>query len=270
MAETQKNQTPHAAPPPPAVHARRVALGRLAPLALACLCVLSFAAAAEAQQKFSKTYRPARRSVRLQLTNLSGTVEVEGWDRGEIRVVAEMESPAAKFVPVQSDDGLVIDVVSAARGRSGVGDVNFRISVPEDATVDVETRRGNISVRNVRGALVRAVVTTEGDIDLTSLRADRVLASNISGNILFDADLKSGGSYDLRSMQGDISVRLGGGSGFTLTAVAPRTRNINLGGFASRGQFDFSDHRKIKGTVGDGSATLNTTNMRGSIVFVSR
>jgi hypothetical protein len=117
---------------------------------------------------------------------------------------------------------------------------------------------------------VRAVVTTEGDIDLTSLRADKVMASNISGNILFDADLKSGGSYDLRSMQGDISVRLGGGSGFTLTAVAPRTRNINLGGFASRGSFDFSDNRKIKGTVGDGSAILNTTNMRGSIVFVSR
>lgn len=269
MEETQKNPIPYAETHARAASALKVS-GRVLALMLASLLALSSAAAVHAQQKFSKTYRPVRRAVRLQLTNLSGTIEVEGWGRGEIKVTAEMESPAARFTPVLGDEGLVIDVVSDARGRAGVGDVNFRILLPEDATVDVETRRGNISVRNVRGAMVRAVVTTEGDIDLTGLRADRVMASNISGNILFDAELVRGGSYDLKSTQGDINVRLGGDSGFTLTATAPRTRNINLGGFAGRGSFDFSDHRRVKGTVGDGSATLTTTNLRGSIVFVSR
>ena len=37
--------------------------------------------AAFAQQKFSKTYRTPRRNIRLQLTNRSGTIEIEGWAR---------------------------------------------------------------------------------------------------------------------------------------------------------------------------------------------
>jgi DUF4097 and DUF4098 domain-containing protein YvlB len=207
----------------------------------------------------------------LQLTNRSGTIEIEGWDRSEIKVTADMESPAAKFTPVVDDEGLVIDVMGDTRGREGCGDVNFKIQVPADATVDLETRIGNISVRNVRGSMVRAVVTSSGDIDLTGLRAFKVMASNITGNILFDAELLSGGLYDLKSTQGNISVRISGGSGFTLTATAPRTRSIDLGNLARRGDFSFQgDSRRVVGRVGDGSATLTPTTLRGTINFLTR
>lgn len=246
------------------------------PLLVACaaafmLCVL-FAptAAVFAQQKFSKTY-PARRNVRLQLNNRSGEIDVIGWDREEIKITADMEAPAARFTPVLKEDGLWIDVMNDTRGREDVGDVNFRIQVPYGSTVDLETKRGNITVHNVQGAMVRAVVTTEGDINLTGIRANRVMASNIMGNILFDADLMRGGMYELKSTQGDINLRINAGSGFMLMATAPRTRNINLGDFAGRGSWDFqSNNRRIVGKVGDGSATLNTTTLRSSIVFVSR
>lgn len=240
----------------------------------AALCLLfalsSSAAVVFAQHKFSKTY-PARRNVRLQLNNRSGEIDVVGWDRDEIKISADMEAPVARFTPVVKDDGLWIDVMNDTRGREDVGDVNFRIQVPYGSTVDLETRRGNITVHNIQGDTVRAVVTTEGDINLTGIRANRVMASNITGNILFDADLMSRGMYELRSTQGDINLRINAGSGFNLTATAPRTRNINLGDFAGKGSWDFqSNNRRIVGKVGDGSATLHTTNLRGSIVFVAR
>ncbi|MCA1633546.1 MAG: hypothetical protein LC802_07470 [Acidobacteria bacterium] len=274
MAETEKYHTPH--PQDAARAASRPRLRKIfrPPARLATLffaLALASAPAAFAQQKFSKTYRTPRRNIRLQLTNRSGTIEIEGWDRSEIRVSADMESPAAKFTPVVDDEGLVIDVMGDTRGREGVGDVNFRVQVPSDATVDLETRIGNITVRNVRGSMVRAVVTSSGDIDLTGVRAFKVMASNITGNILFDAELLSGGFYDLKSTQGNINVRLSGASGFTLTATAPRTRNIDLGNLAARGNFSFQgDSRRVVGRVGDGSATLQTTNLRGSIVFFTR
>ena len=234
------------------------------------LFLFSPAQAVFAQDKFSKTY-PARRNVRLQLNNRSGTIEVVGWDRNEIKISADMEAPAARFTPVLKEDGLWIDVMNDTRGKEDVGDVNFRIQVPYGSTVDLETKRGNITVHNVQGAMVRAVVTTEGDINLTGIRASRVMASNISGNIFFDADLMRGGMYELRSTQGDINLRINAGSGFNLTATAPRTRNINLGEFAGKGSWDFqSNNRRVTGKVGDGGATLHTTNLRGSIVFVSR
>jgi DUF4097 and DUF4098 domain-containing protein YvlB len=276
MAETEKNHTPHAPSDARAAsrHAlRKTSSARGVAVALSLLVCFSLSAApvAFAQQRFSKVYRTPRRNIRLQLTNRSGTIEIVGWDRSEIKVTADMESPAARFTPVVDDEGLVIDVMSDTRGREGVGDVNFTVQVPEDATVDLETRIGNISVRNVRGSMVRAVVTSSGDIDLTGLRAFKVMASNITGNILFDAELLSGGLYDLKSTQGNISVRITGGSGFTLTATAPRTRSIDLGNLAHRGDFSFQgDSRRVVGRVGDGSATLTPTTLRGTINFLTR
>ena len=149
--------------------------------------------------------------------------------------------------------------------------MNFHIQVPYDSAVDLQTASGDIKVRNVRGRLVRAHVTTGGDIELTDIRAQMVVAENVTGNILFDAELLSGGSYELKSTQGDINMRITPGSGFTLTATAPRTRNINLGGFAQMGNFNFQgDNRRVVGRVGDGSATLITTNLRGAISLVPR
>lgn len=274
MAETQQYHTPHARTPA-APHAAQPASTRAvrarALFACATLLVLALSAPVFAQQKFSRVYRSTHRNVRLQLTNRSGTIEIEGWDRNEIKVTAEMESPAAKFSPTQDNEGLVIDVMNDTRGREGVGDVNFHVYVPSDAAVDLETRIGNITVRGVRGSMVRAVVTSSGDIDLTGIRAFKVMASNITGNILFDAELLAGGLYDLKSTQGNINVRISGDSGFTLTATAPRTRNIDLGNLARRGNFDFqSNNRRVVGRVGDGSATLTTTNLRGTINFFSR
>src|SRR5436305_1338680 len=237
--------------------------------ALALLCLWS-ATAARAQQHYSRNFAP-RRNVSLLLKNRSGLIEVEGWDRGEIRITATLESPAAHFTPTMDDDGLTIDVVGDNRGRDDIGDVNFRIQVPYDSAVDVQTASGDIKVRNVRGQLVHAHVTTDGDIELTDIRAQMVVAENVTGNILFDAELMRGGSYELKSTQGDINMRITPGSGFTLTATAPRTRNINLGGFARMGDFNFQgDNSRVVGRVGDGSATLITTNLRGAISLVPR
>ena len=42
-------------------------------------------------------------------------------------------------------------------------------------------------------------------------------------------------------------------------------------GFAQLGEFEFiNEKRKVVGKVGDGGAVLNTTNGRGSIVFMPR
>ncbi|PYS93001.1 MAG: hypothetical protein DMF64_07020 [Acidobacteria bacterium] len=247
--------------------------GPLARALVACAALSLFAlwaTDARAQQRYSRSFAP-RRNVSLLLKNRSGLIEVEGWDRGEIRITATIESPAARFTPTMDDDGLTIDVVGDNRGRDDIGDVNFHIQVPYESAVDLQTASGDIKVHNVRGRLVRAHVTTGGDIELTDIRAQMVVAENVTGNILFDAELLRGGSYELKSTQGDINMRITPGAGFTLTATAPRTRNINLGGFAQMGNFNFQgDNRRVVGRVGDGSATLITTNLRGAISLVPR
>lgn len=246
----------------------RLAVARLC-IALAALSLLVAAAPlARAQRRVSREY-PAPPNVRLHLHNRSGTVEVIAWDKNKVRVSATMESSSAKMTPEVDDDGVRIDV--RRENREDVGDINFKIQVPVDSTVDISTMRGNITIRNVRGQMVRAHVSSEGDIELTGIRAMTVMAENTVGNILFDAELLRGGTYVLNSTQGDIQLRITAEAGFRLMAVAPRTRNINLNSFAEKGQFEFiNEKRRVVGKVGEGGASLSTTNGRGSIVFMPR
>src|SRR5688572_11065979 len=108
---------------------------------------------ASAQRRFARTY-PASREVRLTLYNRSGTVTVEGWNRPEVYVEAYLETPAAAVNPQVLDGVILINVMKDNYGRCDVGSVNFTIRVPFDASVDIETRIGNLNVSSVRGAFV--------------------------------------------------------------------------------------------------------------------
>ena len=224
---------------------------------------------ASAQRKFSKNY-PAGQSVRLELTNRSGTVTVEGWNRPEISISASLEAPSAIVQPQSLNDKIVINLIKDNAGRGDVGNVNFLIRVPYYTAVDIETRIGNLTVTNIRSTLVRAHISTEGDIVLTNIASIRVSAENLSGDIFFDGELRAEGYYRFSSMQGTINIRIPIPSSFKLVATAPSTRSIDLGAFAGGNMRAVGDGRRIVGQSGDGSASMQVTNQKGTIAFVRR
>ncbi|HEY0003853.1 MAG TPA: DUF4097 family beta strand repeat-containing protein [Pyrinomonadaceae bacterium] len=238
-------------------------------LAFISILLLSALSQTSAQQRFSRRY-PARQNVRLQLVNLFGTVTVEAWNRSEIKISANMDSPTARFTPRMDDNGMLIDVAGDNRGRGDIGDVNFTINVPVNSTVDIETKRGNISINGVEGSMVRAHISLGGDINLTSIRATEVFAQNTMGDILFDGELRAGGSYLFKTTEGNISVRIPTNSEFRLEATAPLSRYIDLGAFSNRGANSISDGRKCVGNIGNARASLQILNQRGRIAFLHR
>jgi len=227
-----------------------------------------FAGEAAAQKKFSRSF-PAGQNVRLQLMNRTGTVIVEGWNRGEINITATLEAPAAVIVPQSMSGTILINLVRDNQGRNEVGSVNFIIRVPFTTMVDIETKIGNLSVSNVSSGLVRAHISSEGDITLTNIISSAVSAENVIGDIFFDGEVLDSGNYRFSSMRGNINLRIPLNSSFSLVATAPSTRNISLGPFANS-NMRFGDGRRIVGRFGDGSATLTVTNQRGSITFLRR
>lgn len=229
---------------------------------------VSSTAQVSAQKKFSKTY-PASKNVILRLTNRTGTVKVEGWDRPEIRISAYMEIPAATVEPQSLSGKIYINLVEANQGRN-VGNVNFTINVPYSSSVDIETRMGNLKVSNVRGTFVRAHISTEGDITLTNISANAVSAENGIGDIFFDGNIQREGNYRFTLTRGSINLRIPFDSSFRLVATAPSTRSISLGAFSGGNMNFVGNGRRVVGMVGDGSATLTVTNQRGSISFIRR
>ncbi|HEY6047013.1 MAG TPA: DUF4097 family beta strand repeat-containing protein [Pyrinomonadaceae bacterium] len=248
---------------PPAHIARRSR-----PAVFAFLFMMALTSAAIAQQRVSRNF-PAGKNVRLELKNLSGTITVETWKRDEIKITAMMEAPAVHFNPRVTEAGLVIDIVGDNRGRNDVGDVNFRVQLPARSSVDLETRRGQITVSNIQGDLVRAHVWTSGDIQLYGVNATRVMASNTTGDIFFDGEFASGGTYEFKSGQGTITLQLPVNCGFRLVASAP-AKKISMGRFWNDNMKTLGDGRRIIGDVGDGRASVTVTNYQGDIKFVHR
>lgn len=242
-----------------------VRAGFLAVSALLALASLSLSVAA--QQQLSKRYA-AGKNVRIELRNISGTIVVESWNKDEIRLSATIELKGTQVVPRQIDQSLVVDVMSDNRGRGDVGDINFKLQVPVNTSVDLETRRGNIAVNNIRSGLVRAHVSSEGDIELTNISASHVIAQNVIGNITFDGEFSTGGTYEFKSNKGDITIRIPGNSAFRLVAASP-ARKIALNDFWNN-NFKTQDGRKYVGDVGDGRSSVSVTNFSGQITFLRR
>jgi Toastrack DUF4097 len=221
-----------------------------------------------AQQTLKRTY-PAGKNVRIELKNISGTITVESWQRDEIKLSAVLEAPIAKLTPRATGESLLVDVMGENRGRGDVGNVNFKLQVPVGASVDLETRQGNITVSNIRGGLVRAHVSSEGDIELTGINAGQVIAQNTIGNIFFDGEFSRGGSYQFKSGNGDITIRIPADSAFRVVASS-QARNIALGQFWNENIKNLGGGRKFEGDVRNGHATVTVSNYQGRITFMRR
>lgn len=233
-------------------------------ISLAVLCVVTVGA----QQRMSKRY-PVSKNVRVELKNISGTITVESWNRDEIKLTAEFESSKTHLEPRQSKDELVVDVQGDNRGRADVGDINFTLQVPVNSSVDLQTKRGNIKVNNIRGEMVSAHVSLEGDIDLTGISASKVYAQNTIGDIFFDGEFASGGTYRFQSSKGAISIRIPASSAFNLEASA-NNKQIIIGPFWNDNFKKMGDGRKFVGDVVDGRSKVIVTNFSGSITFLRR
>lgn len=221
-----------------------------------------------AQQRMSKRY-PAGKNVHITLKNISGTIIVESWNRDEIKLTATFDSPKANISPRQSGDMLTVDMMADNRDRSDVGDVNFNLLVPVNSSVDLQTKRGQITVTNIRGELVSAHVSLEGDIVLNGISATEVYAQNTIGNIHFDGEFTSGGTYRFQSSKGDITIRIPANSAFNLEASAPNSK-ISLNEFWNNEFRTLGGGRKLQGNVIDGRSKVFVTNFQGSITFLRR
>ncbi len=227
------------------------------------------ASEASAQKKFSKTY-PASKNIRLQLTNRTGTITVQGWNRDEVRIEANLDKPIAKIIPKNKSGLIYVNVVQDNQGRDEVGDVNFNIYVPYSSSIDIETRIGNLNVSNVQGGFVRAHITSEGDITLTNIGSSGISAKNVIGDIFYDGLIQPNSKYIFTSTQGNINIRIPLESNFNLVATAPSTRNIDTGPFNNKTMKYFGTGRRLVAKFGDGSADVTATNQQGTISFLRR
>ncbi len=153
----------------------------------------------------------------VTVSNVAGSVEVEGWSRNEVRVTGELGSRVEELIFERDGDDILIKVKVPRRNNGGISS-DLSISVPEASSLQVHTVSADIDVAGVMGEQqlesVSGDVETEAfssDIDLGSVSGDvevsgskdnaRSRLNTVSGDI--DADGLAG-EIDAESVSGDV------------------------------------------------------------------
>lgn len=156
------------------------------------------------------------------ITNVSGKVDVRGWDRNEVRVTGDLDDGVERL-DVSSSGGRTIVKVVVPRGGSRRSDADLSVQVPHNSSVEVSavsaevTSRGVLGtqrLKTVSGGITADIAGTDSEVrtvsgDLTvrgSGKPINLRVSSVSGSI----DLSnSAGKLDVVTVSGDARVQMG-------------------------------------------------------------
>jgi DUF4097 and DUF4098 domain-containing protein YvlB len=186
---------------------------------LAIVCLLPLAAAASDVPVERKVAADANGEV--VISNVSGSVDVRGWDRNEIQVTGNLGADVERL-DVESSGGRTVIKVVLPRGRNSDSGADLDIQVPRGSRVEASVVSADLSSRGVLGQQrlksVSGEITADiagDDSELRTVSGDltirgngkplRLRASSVSGNI----DLtNAAGSVDVVTVSGGARLDL--------------------------------------------------------------
>lgn len=160
--------------------------------------------------------------------------------------------------------------------------VYFTVRVPAGTHLAVGTVSGDVSGRGLRGDTEARSVS--GDVDLSDVEAGTVEAQSVSGNITlervnaavvgaetvsgdveFSGEVRPRGEYDLKTLSGDILMRIPRGAGAQVRGSTFSGDFISSFEITTRASGRFMRRQRIDGQIGDGSARINVESFSGDV-----
>jgi hypothetical protein len=175
-------------------------------LSATLLFALAGAAASAADDRTFDRVVPAQPRGVVELTNVSGKVEVSGWDRSEVSVHAELGSGVER-VEVSSEGGRTSIKVLVPHSSGHGGEVELQVKLPKESELDVSAVSADVITRNVLG--VQRLSTVSGEVSAELAGADLELKT-VSG----DVRLKGHGQparLHVSTVSGDVHLEHGAG-----------------------------------------------------------
>ena len=236
------------------------------------------------------------------LVNYSGVISVEG---GKNKVVMVIGVRHSENVEIDSEVGPnrvritshVLDELAAAENTV----VDYELYVPERSNLEIRSNMGVVTVRNIQGQVSVDVVEAEvkvagvegyvnassigrktvevtqskgtiqattviGDIVLDRLESDNVKANSTLGNITYKGNFMEGGSYNLSSTDGQISVICDEEASVEWEArTVTGSIKTNLPIKSKQHRPLWRDRQSLLGTLNEGAATVQLSTFSGPI-----
>jgi DUF4097 and DUF4098 domain-containing protein YvlB len=212
----------------------------------------------------------------VRITVVRGELDVQGWDRSEIRVTGRLDEQTEEFIfDVREGDAIIevklprnihswccedgsdlevmvpvnsrVDVsfvstettVSNVTGGIDIDGVSGDVDISDVSDrVDVTVVSGDLTLRNARGRV--ELKTVSGDLDANDVEGDVQLHS-VSGDLMGS---KVSGELDLETVSGDVELR---GASYESLSGHSVSGNVDIEGMMKEGgTLDFGS---VSGTV---------------------
>jgi hypothetical protein len=203
----------------------------------------------------------------------NGSIEVTGWGRDEIRVLAKVQGRARTDDIAESlvsevhisMDGMAIDADGPKTERRESWSVSYRINLPHESDLDLNTVNGGITVDDVRGDIEFSA--TNGGVSLIEVGGS-VSGRTTNGGlkIQLSGDQWDGEGLDVRTTNGGIVL------------VLPDDFNAELESATTNGgiSVDFPVtvtgriNRRLRTTLGSGGPLLRAITTNGGVTIKKR
>jgi DUF4097 and DUF4098 domain-containing protein YvlB len=171
-------------------------------------------------------------------------------------------------VGVQVTSGTV--TLTGARQVSRVNTISGDITISDldgDGTVVTGAISGNISLERVKARRIEIDVTS-GDIKAHDVSCDGAVMKSLSGLVEYAGALAKNGRYELQTFSGSVRFVPTGNTGFDLHATT-FNGDISVDRGIDLKSVD-SSRRSLRGTFGDGGASVIATTFSGNVAVVKR
>ena len=177
-------------------------------------------------QTASNETRPLDARGRVDISNVSGRIEVRGWERNEVQITGTLGKGVEKLDIDGSGPQVSIEVRYPKGGWGGdrAGPTDLVVMVPVRADLDIESvaadvnvsgvAPGELSISSVSGSVVAAAAPRKADVETVSgsanltLNSEDVDVSTVSGSIVLRGRLN--GDIDAETVSGPIEINVNG------------------------------------------------------------
>ena len=146
----------------------------------------------------------ARPRGQVLVRHLSGSLEVRGWDRDEVRISATL-GPGARDLHTRSDGQRIwIEVEPTEDPEPGSGEARMVVSLPRGSQLQVRAASTRIELFDLTGPI--DLEATSGTVVLTNepdTRADEVSLTTVSGDITVATTCRI---LRVRSVEGSLHI----------------------------------------------------------------
>lgn len=215
----------------------------------------------------------------------NGSIEIEGWEKNEIEVSAEIEVQAANesdLAQLAAVVGFITDIgtIHTRIISTGTHDkkylkqiskkfpkhllempfrIDYKIKVPAYCDLEIDGGKGDLTLSKVEGAMRIKVLETNAKLDLVG---GMVIATFGTGNVDISIPTSSwrGRNVDIQMISGTMNVQMSPNINAELDATVLRTGQIEntLKALKKRDRTEFTD-KVILAKAGGGGASLSFT-----------